>query len=371
MDPKALQEAADAFVDAALEPELWPKVLQQLADAAGATGLLLVPVSARVQGLPITDSLGELAESYFKDGWYIGDKRAQVGAPIAIRKGIVVDADIIDTETMKRDPYYQELLRPHGFEWFAAVAFRAEDDVFGASFQRTIAQGPYTPEEQQHLLRISGRLTTAATLARKLAAAAVDGMVKAFETAGSPLLLANRAGKIVGANARAEPYVHDPLHVLNGDMMLSSAAERSSLDLHILSAVRGGPPLDGAPRDFATVSRPGRRPLYLRAVPAPRRLTNYFSPAATVILIIDPESTPRSHVVTIQRLFALTPAEARLALAIADGKSPEVCAAELSLTLPSLRQLTKQVMAKTETHRQAELVALIARCRLAWAGNEG
>jgi DNA-binding CsgD family transcriptional regulator len=57
--------------------------------------------------------------------------------------------------------------------------------------------------------------------------------------------------------------------------------------------------------------------------------------------------------------FGLTPAEFRLCAALADGVSLKACAQNWNRSYETLRSQLKTVLAKTGTHRQAELVALL------------
>lgn len=68
---------------------------------------------------------------------------------------------------------------------------------------------------------------------------------------------------------------------------------------------------------------------------------------------------PKAEV--LARTFGLSPAEARLATLIAAGRSPEQAAQNLGLALDTVRNQLKVVFAKTQTHRQGELVALLSR----------
>ena len=61
----------------------------------------------------------------------------------------------------------------------------------------------------------------------------------------------------------------------------------------------------------------------------------------------------------LAKTFRLTPAEAKLACIIARGASPEIAAGDLKISRETARNQLKSVFAKTDTHRQSELVALI------------
>jgi DNA-binding CsgD family transcriptional regulator len=60
-----------------------------------------------------------------------------------------------------------------------------------------------------------------------------------------------------------------------------------------------------------------------------------------------------------QSFFGLTPAEAELAQALAAGRSLHEYADAAHVTCETARWRLKQVLAKTDTHRQAELVRLL------------
>lgn len=63
----------------------------------------------------------------------------------------------------------------------------------------------------------------------------------------------------------------------------------------------------------------------------------------------------------LRTLFDLTPAEARLATLIATGNTVHAIAGHAGITYETARNQLKAVLAKTNTHRQAELVSLLAR----------
>jgi DNA-binding CsgD family transcriptional regulator len=63
--------------------------------------------------------------------------------------------------------------------------------------------------------------------------------------------------------------------------------------------------------------------------------------------------------VLLTRLFQLTPAEARLARCLSNGSSMEEAASALKIKLSTARSHLSSVFAKTGTHRQTRLVALL------------
>jgi DNA-binding CsgD family transcriptional regulator len=61
----------------------------------------------------------------------------------------------------------------------------------------------------------------------------------------------------------------------------------------------------------------------------------------------------------LRRRFGLTPAEARLALAVADGNTTREYAEQRGKSVGTVRFQMKQILAKTGCRRQSELVRLI------------
>ena len=67
----------------------------------------------------------------------------------------------------------------------------------------------------------------------------------------------------------------------------------------------------------------------------------------------------------LRSAFGLTPAETRIAIGISLGKSPAAVAQVNGVAVATVRAHLKSVFAKTRTHRQAELAALIGRMGMA------
>src|SRR5690348_11800972 len=82
-------------------------------------------------------------------------------------------------------------------------------------------------------------------------------------------------------------------------------------------------------------------------------------PAAIVFIRDAEQSTP--SIEALRGLFGLTAAEAGVALAIAKGRSLDAIAASHRVSLNTARTHLKNILSKTGTRRQAELVALLLR----------
>lgn len=86
-----------------------------------------------------------------------------------------------------------------------------------------------------------------------------------------------------------------------------------------------------------------------------------FPPERLALLVVRPlNRRPAVAEDTLRRVFGLTGAEALLAARLASGEALDDAAATLGIARETARVHLKAIFAKTDTHRQAELVALLA-----------
>lgn len=105
----------------------------------------------------------------------------------------------------------------------------------------------------------------------------------------------------------------------------------------------------------APLTRPGLPPLLLHL-----RLPPGEEPRA-LLLVTAPEAARLPGPDTLRAAFGLTPAEARVALALARGEDAAAIAAAAGTSPGTVRVQVKAVLGKTGTPRQAALVALLHR----------
>jgi hypothetical protein len=174
-----IEKAAINLGDALLDAREWPRVLDGICHAVGATGAVMLQGDVRTPDVPMTESLKDLLTVYFRDGWHMRDIRAVRAVPLLLAGSpVVVDQDILTPDEIRSAPLYNEVTRPLGFQWFAALGFRAGSAVWGCSIQRTIREGPFEDRDKRALGLLSPHLTEIATLAttvgRAVLSAATD-----------------------------------------------------------------------------------------------------------------------------------------------------------------------------------------------------
>ncbi|MBN9551720.1 MAG: helix-turn-helix transcriptional regulator, partial [Alphaproteobacteria bacterium] len=118
---------------------------------------------------------------------------------------------------------------------------------------------------------------------------------------------------------------------------------------------------DGAPLQSIPVrARAGRPPAVVHVLPVRRSARDMFSGADILVVATAVSSSPGGPSTSILAgLFDLTPAEARVAIDLTAGLTLAQVAQRSGITTKTARTYLERIFAKTGTHRQVELVAML------------
>ena len=350
--------AEQEFAEAGLDPARWVQALTSVAAATGSFGAVMLPLSGdALPNVPYTESVSRVMEDYFREGWYSQDERMRT-VPTLTQHGVADDFDGHSADEIAKHPYYQEFLGPHGLRWYAGIKVACGDDLWAVALQRTIDQGPFSADEKDELARISSRLSTGAAIARALSASAATGALEAFEMSGTAVVLINRHGNVFKANASAERLLVDDVRIVQGQLTAKDIRATAALNraLHnLLWRPTGGL---AAP---VALPRTTGRPLLAYPARLSNSTANALADCQAMVILIDPDSRSPTPETNLRSLFRLTQAEARLATRLARGESLENVADQFGIGKETARSQLKSIFAKTGVHRQAELVAVLAK----------
>lgn len=136
---------------------------------------------------------------------------------------------------------------------------------------------------------------------------------------------------------------------------LKEVFERALVDLVSESAVLALRTRETAPFPWVVVPRTGMRPLLFLPLQASDGVEG------GQCLLVDLEHLPRPKHRLIRDLFGLTEAEAEISCELAQGRSLSEIARLAGVSVNTVRSQLKGIFAKTGTHKQIEVVALMAR----------
>ena len=216
----------------------------------------------------------------------------------------------------------------------------SEADNLGAEEERILASFTWSLIEIAAVARAHGSVSspTAALDAMRLAAIALD-----------------QHGFVAEVNAAAEAVFDNDFRIKDRRLFVRDPAARAILK-EIIDQLRASPRLNPLATDPIIVQRQDKMPVIVRIWPFDWA-AHLPTQEVRALLTLNALGPPPAAI--LAKTFRLTPAEAKLACVIARGASPEIAAGELKISRETARNQLKSVFAKTDTHRQSELVALL------------
>ena len=216
------------------------------------------------------------------------------------------------------------------------------------------------------LRQLAGDLAKAMPLYRLIAEAERARMVAEYvlESSGIGVVLVEGDCTVLSVNATARTIMdHTGLLAMRGGRLCAAAqADNTALrGAAEAMAQAQGPRLDPAcyaSVALADVASGQRLTLLVRPGPpygpvsAPMRRT-------AAVIVRDPAMPATLPPADLVSLFALTPAEARLATRLADGEGLDEAAAALGVTRNTARSQLQAIFAKTGVNRQGDLVRVL------------
>ncbi|MCL4837397.1 MAG: helix-turn-helix transcriptional regulator [Thermoanaerobaculia bacterium] len=368
---KAASEGREDLVEriyaAALEPHLWSELLLRIAHAVSSPGAVL-QVQATATGEVLFAAAGGIEEAILRDyteHWAAGDPRLAVGFPRRVGQTLSAE-EHIDARTFRRSAIYNEFLGPLGLGATLGAIVHADREIFvAAAAQRSLRPEGFSPEEKRRFAAYVPHLARAAKIGHELgaAAAARRELAAALDRLARGVLLLDARMGVRFANRYVEEVLAeaDGLHLERGALVAAHPADSASL--RALVAGAGARAETGAARAggyLAVRRRSLRRPLALLVSPVPPELSALVAGrAAAMVFVVDPERRLVLPAEALRQLYGLTPAEARLTLALAEGMGIPEAAEQLGITRETAKSTLRTIFAKTGARRQAELVRLV------------
>ncbi|MBB3451950.1 DNA-binding CsgD family transcriptional regulator [Rhizobium sp. BK313] len=362
-DLHALDRATDGFFGAALDPTLWPAVLEKVSQASGSYGANIVPIEGRLlHTFIVTESLVPAMEDYFAGEWYKQDFRTRHVSMLR-RAGVMLEQDFAGEDDFKTLDFYRAQAR-FDLRWSAMIGFSSGDDFLAFALQRRIEDGPYSRREAESLHRIRQKLMITARIMRDISASEVKGMATAFEMANVACVFFDRMGLVTTVNEKMRRLLGPDLQITQGQMRPTRKEDANAFDRRLKAVLGDGNLLASGEPEILLLSRKGRRPLIVRMQRLDGDLQDVFCHSCAFATVEDPEEKVRQRPATLTKLFGLTRAEAEIALMLAQGMTLHDIATHRTVSYQTARAHLKSIYRKTDTNRQPELSLLLAGIRM-------
>lgn len=355
----ASQELVGRIYEAAGNPDLWPALLHEIGDSVGAiAGAVFATRTDRWAGWRCSPGTPAGLDEYLRSE---AVNRSEITTRLvqANHAGFVPDQDVMTEEAWLADPAMSEYATPAGLHHAAATAIQVPTgDLVVVHLHRRTGLPRFDARDLARLDIYRPHLARAALLAVRWRLERLRAATEALALVGLPALIVDLRGRVLAANEliqKASAWIAwrsgDRIALVDPDA--NGLLQRALLELAapVAGSVRSIPIRATSLSDAAVV----------HVIPTLGEVRDVFLGAFGIVVITPVATSSSPGAVVLQSLFDLTAAETKVAQAIATGTPLEQIAVRHSVTVDTIRVQVKAVLAKTGTHRQAELAALLAR----------
>ena len=364
----------DLTYGAAIEPGLWNDVITRFADQVGGEGAWLSQLDVEDGGGGAADDplsrLDPAWTSIYVQHFATRNPLHHVDNPRQYLRGwrprVLTDEDWMPKADLIRTEFYNDFLRPQGVHSTLMVRIAAVGSVIAVlNITRPEGRGQFDRADIEVAEHLQGHLIRAFDLGTKVSRLRrLNGdMHDILDASPHGLFLVDGDARVRFINRAGERLLRpgDTLGVLLGRLRANSSD--ATARLHALIARAACPDRElrtGGSMGVAALGR--RQPLAVTVAPIRARHASRFDVDHSVIVCVsDLEAGVRLPADRLRALFALTPAETRLAMAMFEGASLADAAETFGVSLNTVRNQLARLFEKTGTTRQSELMSLMMR----------
>lgn len=363
------ERLVDRIYAAAMDPRLWPSVMEAVADEIGALQACLTRLNhVDGDGEGVVARIDPASVQAFYEYYRTRNVFTLVDDFDAWRRGwrptVVTTHDVMPVDDYYRTEYFNDFMRPQDAGATLHVRLELSDTTSGAiAFGRSIRKGDFATEAVAAAQRLQPHLIRAYRMGRLLATGAgvSPDLAHTLEATSQAIFVVDHDGALRHANPAAEALMRSDagLTILNGRLTARQSEPAKRLgELIAAATARSGGRSGGA----LSLARAAGLPLAVRVTPLNAEPLPIFGrPRMALVCATDLEAEVPAPEAELRSLFGLTPAEARLCCAVFEGLSLPEAADRFGLSVNTLRFQLARVFDKTGVTRQAELVKLMMR----------
>lgn len=360
---------------AGANPALWREAVAELGRSLkGTRALLFTPLA--------TPQAGGFIFPWQMDDAYIALWATKyiahdVWTQAAQRQGrvltgnVMTDEELLPTAELHASVYYREFLSAHDVEHVCAgVIFEGEPGLPTtiATIYRSKSAAPFQPEDKQWLALLIPHFSRALGLMHRLNLARhqEQSLRAALNRLSVGVLLLDTQFRVTFINTAGQRAMErqDGLAMDSAQRLRATASgERHGQGItQWLTQLAGTAHTDRSGfNDTHRVRRTGNAATYmLQCCPLePTDPLTLHEGARHIVFVTDPDQIRLPSPTQLQQQLGLTPAESRIALALAQGMTYRDAATQGQVTEETLRTHAKNIYTKTGVNQKAELTRLV------------
>jgi len=342
MSPE-LDRLSGALANCVSNAHHWPEVCNQVAAVFDAIGAIIIPVDPAYRGIwmPQSETLVELTDAYLAGGWAKKDYR-QMGEALLKRRKWFTDDDLGNRKVIQQDPYYLELMIPHGVGFAIIIEIPTINGPFALSIQFEHDRKPVSEVEGDLALSIRQLVSETAEAAILQSRQRIKDLTEMMSETTQHVFTLDCLGNVLRTTADSNVNSIDDWQ-LNDALFLQ------------LREICASDPAD----NISEVIEIEKRRFNIFQIP--KSVRHFCIPDK--VLVVETKTNPRVNCrsnVMMQK-FDLTPAEITCLEILSRGNSINDTADLLSLKVTTVRQRLKNIYQKVEVNSQAQLVAKYLR----------
>jgi DNA-binding CsgD family transcriptional regulator len=351
---------------AVLDDEQLPPALQAVAEYVGAAGAGCLLIDKRVNRVRTVASwgcfTGSMAEYRSHYSTIDPFRMARAEAPCGhwLRA-----SECLPDSALRRDEWYNDFLLNGGVRDVLGVKlFDSSSHTVLFGLHQAIGDGHSIPRNPERLDLVIEPLCSAARLQAGLLEVGYQSAIAkgALDHLAAALIVTESDGRVAQTNDAAERALRlgDGLTIQNEQLCARRSFETVKLARLIADAAAPAPSAG-----CMLVGRDaGHLPYLIQVAPISAEAAVSDRPMAMVLITGLDENCASEHELT--QLFGLSPAESRLAVALARGKKLSHIASEIGVQITTLRTQLSAILRKFDVERQSDIVRVISHIP-AWA----
>ena len=359
----------EAIYEAPLTEPVWSDCLKTLRLALNAQGVVLMLrlPSEQERGVILADGIpgleGEIGDNPYSKQFYSMDPFVNIPDNVTV----TLDEHLDMTE-LQASEFYQLSMAPFDIHHIAGIELTSGGDI-DASLRLTRHKGEpgFNSDERELLNSLVPHLKRALRIHSRLES--VSSEKELYAQAVSQLAVAtyflNDKGHLVEANPMGERLLaaNRGISLSAGKLTLERSVDtqklKSAIDAALNARVRGDTVFAQA---MPVYDHTGECQLGLTVRPlAVKRHRETEAEAVIAVFVSDSNARVEAPQASLTQLFGLTPAESRLATALANGLSLDEASANLHISRNTARAHLRSIFSKTGVSQQTQLVSLILK----------
>ncbi len=368
-----------AIYDASVQPSKWPHAIAETASLMGSERALMLTPFHRVDdgGIYFPHGIPETFMQQYASRYSKHDIWAQRGMEkgVYVEGHVVLDGDLLTQQEMLESVFYREFLSKMDILHLCSGMVFGQNSVIpmptNMAFFRGIREPRFDEGNRAFLHLVLPHFSRALGIHVRLHDAELRSALSlsALDRLASGIILIGSQGKVLHLNRLANRIIasNDGMRInkQSDTMELAASKPGETRALHAAIGLALHPDTIEVPHfsHGVHITRPSGRPAYILN-PAPLPRENNFgsarSRAHAIIFVVDPDASLVVDAPLLKKLYGLTAAEVRVAQRVYAGDTAKQAAEVLEVSELTVRAQLKSIFAKTDTHRQAELMKLLS-----------